>query len=105
MINPTLVHLAKAIQQGWPESAKDLPDDVKPYFPYKFILHIVDGVIMMDGRIMVPIGLKSKFLQKIHELCLGIVRSKILAKMLVYWPNYSSGVKAMCQECDQCREN
>ena len=29
----------------------------------------------------------------------------MLAKMLVYWPNYNSDIEAMCQECDQCREN
>ena len=54
---------------------------------------------------MVPSSLKHQFLQKIHEPHLGIVKSKLLVKTLVYWPRYNSDVKAMCQECDQHREN
>ena len=33
------------------------------------------------------------------------MKSKMLAKTLVYWPNYNNDVKAMCQQCDQCKEN
>ena len=76
VVDIMLVHLAKVIQRGWPESARELPDDVKPYFPYRFMLHIVDGVIAMDGRI-ISIGLKCKFLEKIQEPHLGIVKSKM----------------------------
>ena len=87
MIDPTLVHLAKVIQHSWPENAKDLPDDIKPYFPYKFVLHIVDGVITMEGRMIVGrknhwslLDLNIKFLEKIHEPHLGVVKSKIISQ-------------------------
>ena len=58
MNDPTLVRLAKVIQLRWPESGKDLADDVKPYFKHRFELHIVDGIIFFQNRIVVPIGLK-----------------------------------------------
>ena len=58
MNDPTLVQLAKIIQLRWPESGKDLADDVKPYFKHRFELHIVDGIIFFQNRIVVPIGLK-----------------------------------------------
>ena len=57
MNNPTLVRLARVIQHGWPEYAKELADDIKVYFPYRFVLHIVNGIIFMHNRIVVPIGL------------------------------------------------
>ena len=88
------------IQQGWPESQRELPDDINPYFPYRYILHIVDGILAMDGWVIVPSSLRCNFLEKIHEPHLGIVKSKILTKTLVYWPNYNNDVKAMCQQCD-----
>ena len=34
MNDPTMVRLARVIQQGWPDSNKELTDDVKIYFPY-----------------------------------------------------------------------
>ena len=58
--DPTLVRLTRIIQQGWPESAKELPDDIKVYFPYRFELHIVNGILLQNG--IVPIGLCHAFL-------------------------------------------
>ena len=40
-----MVKLANIIQSGWPETGKELPSDVKVYFPYRFQLGIVDGVL------------------------------------------------------------
>ena len=57
MNDSTLVRLARVIQHGWPEQAKELEDDVKVYLPYRFVLHIVNGIIFMHNRIVVPIGL------------------------------------------------
>ena len=28
-----------------------------------------------------------------------------MAKNLVYWPGHSSDIKAICKQCEQCREN
>ena len=68
------------IQKGWPESQSELPDDIKLYFSYRITLHIVDGIVTVDGRIMVPNDLRSQFLKKIHEPHLSIVKLKHLAK-------------------------
>ena len=34
--DPTMVRLAQVIQKGWPETSRELCDDVKPYFPHRF---------------------------------------------------------------------
>ena len=103
--DPTMIQLACIIQRAWPDTVKDVPVDVKPYFQYHYILHIVNGVIFLQDRIVVPMGLRSVFLQKIHEAHLGIVKSKLLGRTLFYWPNWNSDVKATCQNCSLCREN
>ena len=79
MNNPTLVILAKVIQHGWPEYAKELEDDVKIYFPYRFMLHIVNGIIFIHNRIVVPIGLRHGFLAKLHDNHMGIAKTRLLA--------------------------
>ena len=80
MNDPTLVRLTRVIQQGWPESGKDLPNDVKVYFLYRFELHIVNGVLFLQNRVVIPIGLRRQFLNKIHNAHLGVVKSKLLAR-------------------------
>ena len=76
-----MIQLAHIIQRGWPDTAKEVPVDIKPYFQYRYILHIVDGIIFLQNRIVIPMGLRNAFLQKIHDAHLGIVKSKIA------WPD------------------
>ena len=53
----TMVKLARTIQWGWPESSRNLPEEIKVYFPYRFQLHIVNGIIFLQDQIVVPVGL------------------------------------------------
>ena len=99
MLDPTLVWLAKVIQMGWPDSGRDLPNDIKPYFRHRYEFHIVDGVIFLQNRIVVPIGLKHQFITKLHESHMGVVKSKLLARTLVYWPNWKDEIEKTCAEC------
>ena len=103
--DPTMIELARTIQRGWPETGKELSEDVKPYFPNQYILHIVDGVIFLQDRIVVPKSLRPTFLQKIHDAHLRIVKSRLLGCTLMYWPNWNNDVETTCQTCDLCREN
>ena len=105
MNNPTLVRLARVIQYRWPEYAKELEDDVKVNFPHRFVLHIVNGIIFIHNRIVVPIGLQCGFLVKLHDNHMGITKTRLLAHSLVYWPNWNSDVDHICSECITCKEN
>ena len=102
--DPTMVKLARIIQWGWPESSKDLPSDIKVYFAYRFQLHIVNGIIFLQDRIVVPVGLRGKFLSRIHDIHLGVVKSKLLARMLIYWPNWNM-TSQTCVKNTICGEN
>ena len=68
-------------------------------------IHVVDGIVAFDGRIIVPSSLRCDFLEKIHEPHLGIVKSKMLAKTLIYWPGYNYDIETMCLECEECTQN
>ena len=103
MLDPTLVRLARVIQNGWPEHAKELEDDVKVYFPYRFILHIVNGIIFLQNRIVVPVGLRCSFLDKLHDNHMGIVKTRLLARTLIL-AKLAQGHRSYLQ-CVTCKEN
>ena len=105
MIDPTLVHLAKVIQHGWPEKGKELESDVKPYFQHRFELHIVNGVIFLQNRIVIPVGLRCGFLDKLHDSHMEIAKTRLLARMLIYWPKWNDDIKRVCSSCEICKEN
>ena len=100
-----MIQLACTIQRGRLDTSKEFPVDIKPYFQYRYILHIVDGIIFLQNRIVVPMGLREAFLKKIHDAHLGIVKSKLLGRTLIYWPNWNSDMESTCQNCTLCREN
>ena len=105
MNDPTLVCLARVIQFSWPESSTELPSDVKPFYQHRYELHIVDGIIFFHNRIMVPIGLKRQFLNKLHDSHLGVAKTKLMARTLVYWPQWNEDMEKLCAECNICHEN
>ena len=36
---------------------------------------------------------------------MGVVKSKLLARMLIYWPNWNDDIEYVCSKCVTCREN
>ena len=54
---------------------------------------------------MVPIGLKWQFLNKLHESHMGVVKLKLLARTLIYWPNWNDDIERVCSKCVTCKEN
>ena len=96
MNDPTLVHLARVIQFRWPENSTELPSDIKPFYQHRYELHIVDGVIFFHNRIVVPIDLRRQFLNKLHDSHLGIAKTKLMARTLVYWPRWNEDIDKLC---------
>ena len=65
----------------------------------------MDGTIFLNDRIVVPIGPRQTFLKKIHDAHLGVVKSRLLGRTFIYWPNWNADIERVCQTCDICREN
>ena len=42
---------------------------------------------------------------KLHDNHMGITKTRLLARSLVYWPNWNSDVDRICSECITCKEN
>ena len=100
-----MVHFLRVIQFGWPENSPELPSDVKPFYQHRYELHIVGGVIFFHNRIMVPIGLRRQFLNKLYDSHMGVAKTKLMAKTLVYWPRWNEDIDKLCAECSVCHEN
>ena len=60
---------------------------------------IGDGLLLRGGRIVVPEGLQTETLQKLHE---GIVRCRLRAKVAVWWPGLSQQISTFIKKCPEC---
>ena len=63
------------------------------------------GIIFLHDRIVVPIAIRQTFLKKIHDTHPGVVKSRLLCRTLIYWPNWNADIKRICQTCESCKEN
>ena len=100
-----LVKLAMVVQNGWPESCKSLDADLKSYWPHRHAIRITDGVIVLGNRVIIPAKLRNIVLREMYDAHLGIVKTKLHAHQLVFWPGINADIEQLCKQCETCRQN
>ena len=65
--DPTLRALQRVVYCGWPDTNKDLPKDLRPYWSYRDEIGIYDGVIFKGKQVIISDALRSDILHKLHE--------------------------------------
>ena len=106
MEDPVSVFSGDLILNGWPDSCKDLDQELKPYWVHHFNLSITDGIIMLgEDRIVVPAALYDNFLKALHYTHQGITKTLARARKHVYWPGIAHDVLQLCHECEICAED
>ena len=103
--DPISVLLGDLILNGWPDSWKELEDELKLYWIHRFNLSLVDGVILLEDCIVVPASLCEKFLSALHYTHQGISKTLARARSNAYWPGLDHDVLKLCRECDICAED
>ena len=96
----TLVSLHK---RGWPDRKKCLPLEAQPYWHAKNDIYIVDGVIMVNLRMIIPRS-RAEMLRRLHTAHQGIQRSLAHARAVMYWPGLTEDVRMMVESCPSCQE-
>uniref|UniRef100_A0A146LC45 RNA-directed DNA polymerase n=1 Tax=Lygus hesperus TaxID=30085 RepID=A0A146LC45_LYGHE len=98
----TLIQVREYILNGWPSLYRDLPADVKGYYQLKDEFSVVEGLIFKGDRVVIPTGLKSTMLKKLHSGHPGVNRMIKRADMSVFWININQDIRKFIQECQTC---
>ena len=106
MEEPVSVLFGNLILNGWPDSYKELDQELKPYWIHCFNLSILDGIILLgEDRIVVPVALCENFLKALHYTHQGITKTLAQARSHAYWPGIAHDVLKICHECETCAED
>ena len=65
-------------------------------------LTITSKCLLFPSRVVVSPKLQAKVLQLLHEGHPGIVRSKLLARSLFWWPTLNTDIEFLCTNCLSC---
>ena len=76
---------------------------VKPYQDFAEELSVVDGFLMRDTRVVIPVSMRSETLEIIHEGHLGVEKCKRRARKAVYWPGMNEAIKQKVSRCATCQ--
>ena len=72
--DPTLRALMQVINEGWPDTIKELTQDLRPYWSFREQMGISDGVIFKGRQVIIPKPLQSGILSQLHTGHLGLRR-------------------------------
>ena len=99
-----MVKLTRIIQEGWPNHKNGVSKDVSEFWAYRDELIAVDGLIFKGESIVVPRTLRESILAQIHEGHLGMEKSKLRARELVFWPGMSKQIEDVVSNCTTCQQ-
>lgn len=87
---------------GWPSQKKFVSEKLKPFWSWRTDIHIVDNLLMVGDRIIIPETMKQKMLEILHEGHLGVEKCKARARSALYWPGISRDIEHFIGRCSAC---
>ena len=86
----------------WPDSIKEVPSELQPYWTFMEELTVEDGLILKGTRIIIPHKKHEFILKLIHEGPLGLNKCKLHAKETVYWLGLNNQLEQSVLNCKLC---
>ena len=100
--DPVFIKLKSAILMGWPEHKSNADPDLSPFWAIRDQLHIAEGLLCYDSRILVPESMQQPILNLLHESHQGSSKTKARARQIIYWPGMNQQIDNMIMKCGIC---
>ena len=97
--------LTNQIAQGFPFNKKELPDHLKVFWAMREELYSVDGVPVLNGRILIPPSLRAEVLEALHAAHQGVTGMSAHAKQRFFWPGLDAAIRLTRAQCTDCNSN
>ncbi|XP_061128337.1 uncharacterized protein K02A2.6-like [Syngnathus typhle] len=90
--------------KGWPMKKKSLDSKLHSYWPMRDNISIVNDIVMVGDKIIIPECFKRVILEKLHLAHQGVQRTKAKARKVLYWPGMTRDIETMVEKCVQCQQ-
>lgn len=98
----TCQRLADTILNGWPDSFKELPHDIRPFYAMRDELTVDGGLILRGLRYVIPHSLQKYYLTQLHQGHPGVESTKRRARETMFWPTIYSDIDREVSKCAPC---
>ena len=103
--DPEVTAIRNIIIDGWPDSAKQLPKNLREFWSCKDELSVEDGLVLKGERVLIPTTMRSYILRNIHAGHQGMEKCKLRAKTCVYWKGINADIERTVKTCSICQSN
>ena len=102
--DPTLIELKQLVEGGTPEEAGDWLQTTREYHMKHASYTVVDNTVLVDGKAIIPAGMRSQMLTALHRSHAGINGMKDRARDAMFWPGMNKDIERTCIECKTCHK-
>ena len=124
--DPVMQKLVFFANSMFPSDKSELPDELIPYWPIRDSIYVVDDVVLMKDRIVlprslqndamitglpgmdrivIPPSLRGEIISTLHAAHQGVSCMNERAKAGVYWPGITTDILKARQSCASCNRN
>ena len=88
----------------WPNTKDELHASIRPYWPYRDKLAVIDSMILKGRHTVIPYTLRQQVLTQLHTSHMGIEKTKLFAHDSVFWSNINTDIEGNIKHCATCLE-
>ena len=104
--DPVLAPLRDILVSGWPDTERELPKVLKPYWSYRDELSIDDGVILKGSeQVLVPAAMQQYVLTALYAGHQERDKCRLRGKGSVYWNGMAADIEAYVASCSICQQH
>ena len=97
--------LMQQLLQGWPSSIKKVTEELRQYWSLRDDISIMNGVVLIGSRLLIPATLRGTMLQELHSGHPGVEKSQLRAKNSCYWPGVYKEIEQTVGSCEICQKH
>ncbi|XP_047992691.1 uncharacterized protein K02A2.6-like [Leguminivora glycinivorella] len=90
----------KYMNKGWPRKIKC--KSVQPYYNCRSDLQFENGSLLRGHKVVIPLSLRDRMLNELHNTHLGIVKMKCNARSRMWWPGIDHDIERCAGACMAC---
>ena len=98
-------HLHTTVASGFPTSRDLLREDVRVYWGVRDRLSLLNGMVMMGDRIVIPATHRRSVLNSLHAAHQGASSMLSRARGAIYWPGIDADIRNRRYTCQKCNES
>ena len=86
--------------EGWPETKKELPVQLSPYFTFRNELTVHGSSLFKGEQVIVPESMRCTIKDHMHLFHLSNESILRRARECIYWPGINTDIKHITESCE-----